>query len=209
MAKEIKWECLTSDEAKTLNELRNNGKEVYAAPIEIEHSEQLVSLGISWRQCRTWLIGNERITVHLTPADEDTYSFLLGELYARHRDSYRQNRCMVPGKTRLIRCPESNSCSNCPFPGCRDHRQPNVISWDEGIESESREMAELYEAKVQYDEIRELMIREDPLIAKVFEMKAGAGMTVKEIAELLQITSRQVYYYLQKAQDIGRKSRER
>ena len=42
MAKEIKWECLTSDEAKTLNELRNNGKEVYAAAIEIEHSEQLV-----------------------------------------------------------------------------------------------------------------------------------------------------------------------
>ena len=56
MAKEIKWECLTSDEAKTLNELRNNGKEVYAAPIEIEHSEQLVSLGISWSQCRTWFI---------------------------------------------------------------------------------------------------------------------------------------------------------
>lgn len=209
MAKEIKWECLTSDEAKTLNELRNNGKEVYAAPIEIEHSEQLVSLGISWRQCHTWLIGNERITVHLTPADEDTYSFLLGELYARHRDSYRQNRCMVPGKTRLIRCPESNSCSNCPFPGCRDHRQPNVISWEEGIESERREMADLYEAKVQYEEIRDLMIQEDPLIAEVFELKEGSGMTAKEIADRLGLRTRQIYYYLQKAQDIGRKYWER
>jgi DNA-directed RNA polymerase specialized sigma24 family protein len=209
MAKEIKWECLTSDEAKTLNELRNNGKEVYAAPIEIEHSEQLVSLGISWRQCRTWLIGNERITVHLTPADEDTYSFLLGELYARHRDSYRQNRCMIPGKTRLIRCPESNSCSNCPFPGCRDHRQPNVISWEEGIESERREMADLYEAKVQYEEIRDLMIQEDPLIAEVFELKEGSGMTAKEIADRLGLRTRQIYYYLQKAQDIGRKYWER
>lgn len=48
MAKEIKWECLTSDEAKTLNELRNNGKEVYAAPIVIEHSwRRLESAGAS------------------------------------------------------------------------------------------------------------------------------------------------------------------
>ena len=48
MAKEIKWEnvTLTSDEVRTLNELRNQGKEVYAAPIEIEHGDQLVSLGI-------------------------------------------------------------------------------------------------------------------------------------------------------------------
>ena len=209
MAKEIKWECLTSDEAKTLNELRNNGKEVYAAPIEIEHSEQLVSLGISWRQCRTWYIGNERITVHLTPSDEETYRFLLGELRARHRNDYRNSRCMIPGKYHLIRCPECNSCRRCPFPEYRDQRQPTVISWDEGIESQSREIADLYEAKVQYEEIRELMIQEDPLIAQVFELKEGSGMTVKEIAEILQITSRQVYYYLQKAQDIGRKYRER
>ena len=211
MAKEIKWDnvTLTSDEVRTLNELRNQGKEVYAAPIEIEHGEQLESLGISWIQCRTWYIGNERITVHLTPSDEETYRFLLGELRARHRNDYRNSRCMVPGKTRLIRCPENNSCSNCPFPGCCDHRQPNVISWDEGIESDSREMAELYEAKVQYEEIRDLMIREDPLIAEIFEMKEGSGMTVKEIADRLELTTRQVYYYLQMAKEIGRKYQER
>lgn len=211
MAKEIKWENvpLTSDEKRTLNELRNNGKEVYAAPIEIEHSSQLESLGISWSQCRTWYIGNERITVHLTPSDEETYRFLLGELRARHRDDYRNSRCMIPGKYHLIRCPECNSCRRCPFPEYRDQRQPTVISWDEGIESDCREMAELYEAKVQYEEIRQLMIREDPLIAQVFELKEGSGMTVKEIADRIGLSIRQIYYYLQKAQDIGRKYRER
>jgi DNA-directed RNA polymerase specialized sigma subunit len=116
---------------------------------------------------------------------------------------------MVPGKYRLIRCPECNSCRRCPFPEYRDQRQPTVISWDEGIEGESWEMAELQDAEMLYEEIRELMIREDPLIAHVFELKEGAGMTVREISEELQITSRQVYYYLQKAQDIGRKYRER
>lgn len=211
MAKEIKWENvpLTSDEERTLNELRNQGKEVYAAPIEIEHGEQLESLGISWSQCRTWYIGNERITVHLTPSDEETYRFLLGELRARHRDDYRNSRCMIPGKYHLIRCPECNSCRRCPFPEYRDQRQPTVISWDEGIESDCREMAELYEAKVQYEEIRQLMIREDPLIAQVFELKEGSGMTVKEIADRIGLSIRQIYYYLQKAQDIGRKYRER
>lgn len=211
MAKEIKWDnvTLTSDEVRTLNELRNQGKEVYAAPIEIEHGDQLESLGISWSQCRTWYIGNERITVHLTPSDEETYRFLLGELRARHRDDYRNSRCMVPGKYRLIRCPECNSCRKCPYPEYRDQRQPTVISWDDGIESDSREMAELYEAKVQYEEIRELMIREDPLIAQVFELKEGSGMTVKEIADRLGLSIRQVYYYLQKVQDIGRKYKER
>lgn len=211
MAKEIKWEnvTLTSDEVRTLNELRNKGKEVYAAPIEIEHGEQLESLGISWSQCRTWYIGNERITVHLTPSDEETYRFLLGELRARHRDDYRNSRCMIPGKYRLIRCPECNSCGRCPFPEYRDQRQPTVISWDEGIETQSLEIAELYEAKVQYDEIWQLMIQEDPLIAQIFEMKEGSGMTVKEIANRIGLSIRQIYYYLQKAQDIGRKYRER
>ena len=211
MAKEIKWESvtLTSDEVRTLNELRNQGKEVYAAPIEIEHGDQLESLGISWSQCRTWYIGNERITVHLTPSDEETYRFLLGELRARHRDEYRNSRCMVPGKYRLIRCPECNSCRRCPFPEYRDQRQPTVISWDEGIETQSRGMAELQDAEMLYEEIRELMIREDPLIAEVFELKEGDGLSVKEIADRLGLTNRQVYYYLKKAMDIGQKYSER
>ena len=170
-------------------------------------------LGISWRQCWTWYIGNARITVHLTPAVEATYRFLLGELHTRHRNTYRQNRCMVPGKTRLIRCPDNNSCANCPFPGYRDQRQSTVISWDKVIENEQHReepvLAELFEAKKQYEELRERMVQEDPLIAQVFEMKDGSGMTVKEIADRLGLTPRQIYYYLQKAQDIGRKYQER
>ncbi len=70
-------------------------------------------------------------------------------------------------------------------------------------------LAELFEAKRQYEEIRDLMIQEDPLIAEVFELKEGSGMTVKEIADRIGLSIRQIYYYLQKAQDIGRKYRER
>ena len=83
-------------EAETLAALEKSGTEVYAAPIEIEHKEQLESLGISWSQCRTWRIGSEPVTVHLTPADKATYKFLVNELRSRHRDEYRAKRCMIP-----------------------------------------------------------------------------------------------------------------
>ena len=107
----------------------------------------------------------------------------------------------------------SNSCANCPFHGYRDQRQPTVISWDEVIENEQHReepvLAELFEAKRQYEDLRERMVREDPLIAQVFEMKEGSGMTVKKIADQLGLSTRQVYYYLKKAVDIGRRYAER
>ena len=43
MAKEIVWDSLTQEEAQTLENLRKNGIAIYAAPIEIEHKEQLES----------------------------------------------------------------------------------------------------------------------------------------------------------------------
>ena len=55
MAKEIVWDSLTQEEAQTLENLRKNGIEIYAAPIEIEHKEQLETLSITQQECRTSL----------------------------------------------------------------------------------------------------------------------------------------------------------
>ena len=69
--------------------------------------------------------------------------------------------------------------------GVLDHRQPNVISWDEVIENECYQeepvLSELFEAKRQYEELRERMAREDPLIAEVFELKEGDGLSRKSL----------------------------
>ncbi len=65
------------------------------------------------------------------------------------------------------------------------------------------------EYELMYADIMVAMNKEDPLIAQVFEMKAGDGLSVREIAKELGITTRQVYYYLKKAQSIGRKYLER
>ena len=211
MAKEIVWDSLTQEEAQTLENLRKNGIEIYAAPIEIEHKEQLETLGITQQECRTWYIGSEKVIVHLTPADKGTYHFLLDELRTRHRKEYRSRRCQIPGKNKpLIMCPECNRCSECPYPEYRDKHKANSISWDglieSGYEGEADNcMVEQLQAKLEYDEIHTLMDSENPIIAQVFEMKERDGFSVSEIADRLRIKPRNVYYYLDRAKAIGKK----
>ena len=211
MAKEIVWDSLTQEEAQTLENLRKNGIEIYAAPIEIEHKEQLETLSITQLECRTWYIGNEKVIVHLTPADKGTYHFLLDELRTRHRKEYRSRRCQIPGKNKpLIMCPECNRCSECPYPEYRDKHNANSISWDglieSGYEGEADNcMVEQLQAKLEYDEIRTLMDSKNPIIAQVFEMKERDGFSVSEIADRLHIKPRNVYYYLDRAKAIGKK----
>lgn len=211
MTKEIKWENLTPTEAETLAALVNSGKEVFAAPIEIEHKEQLETLGISWSQCRTWHIGSEPVIVHLTPADKTTYKFLINELRSRHRDEYRVKRCMIPGTHKpLIRCPDCNSCRKCPYPEYRDKHKANQISYEKMLElgdeaGGNTTLIEQLDAKLQYEEIREMMDKENPLITQVFEMKERDGLSNEEIATELGITKRQTYYLYSKALAIGKK----
>ena len=79
MAKQINWTNLTPSESKTLEQLESAGKEVFEAPIEIESTDQLHAMGLTWEQCRTWYFGTKRVTVHLTPSDEQTYPSPVGE----------------------------------------------------------------------------------------------------------------------------------
>ena len=202
---------ISFEEIEQATQFVKDGCVNYYAPIEIEHSGQLETLNITWNDCRTWHIGSERVTVYLCPADEATYRFLLGELRRKHRNGYRAVRCMVEGKLKpLIRCPESNKCSACPYGRKPEDREANIISWDGLIESgyegeADNRMAEQLQAKLEYEEIRSLMDSENPIIAQVFEMKERDGFSVSEIADRLHIKPRNVYYYLDRAKAIGKK----
>ena len=214
MAKEVKWDSLTPTEAETLAALVNSGKEVFAAPIEIEHSEQLESLGITWAECRTWHIGSSQVAVHLTPADEATYKILLNDLRAKHREEYRRKRCQIPGKLKpLITCPECNRCAECPYPDYRDQHKANNLSWEGMIESG-------YEAAHSIDDIRQAEVRmeldavcreldkKNPKISRAIILKEYYGFSVPEIAEKLNETERGVYYLLAEAKRIGKQYRK-
>ena len=218
MAKEINYteydfttneERFTPEELRTLTRLIREGTRVFLAPIEILSKDQFEALCITREQCRTWYIGSEKVLVHLTPADEQTFKFLLNELRAKHRKGFRSVRCMIPGKQKaLICCPDHFKCSDCPFGRKPEDRDPNEISWDEftenGLEPDHDDRTiERLHAKLEYDEIRHRMVAEDPNIALAFEMKERDGMTVAEIANALGVTARQVYYLIQKVKTIG------
>ena len=72
------------------------------------------------------------------------------------------------------------------------------------VEADTR-MIEQLDAKLQYEEIREMMNNENPLITQVFEMKERDGLSNEEIASELGITKRQTYYLYSKALAIGQK----
>lgn len=211
MAKEITWERLTPTEAKTLAALKETGREICAAPIEIEFKEQLTSLGITWDDCKTWHIGSESITVHLTPADRNTYDFQLRELHRKHRDSYRQKRCKVPGKLKaLIPCPECNSCANCPFPAYRDQHQPDNISWEGMIDSGYEEVSNtdeirLVNIRVMLESVSAEISAVNPKFTEAITLKEFYGFSVPEIADMMEDSERNIYYYIAQAKEIGQK----
>lgn len=223
MAQQITWERLTPTEAETLAALVKSGKAVYAAPILIEENRedrqlQFESLGISFDDCKTWRIGSKKVLVHLTPADEQTYRYLLNDLRSEHREEHRQKRCKIPGKLKpLITCPDSNPCNRCPYGRVPEDRPPNLLSWDalqeSGWEAEEQDdcpvegdtrMVEQLSATWEYAEIRKRMDEENPVIADIFEMRYRDGYSVAEISELTGVSRRNIYFYLDRARAIGR-----
>lgn len=208
MAKQIVWKDLTPTESRTLEELERAGVEIFEAPIEIESADQLHAMGLTWEQCRTWYFGTKRVIVHLTPSDEETYRFLRDELRAKHRDEYRERRCMIPGKLKpLIPCPETNSCKNYPYPQHRDNQLPDLC-WDDYVATIS-EVAQpdpefqIMEGMAAIADVIKTISAQNPKFAQAIVLKEYYGLSVAEIAEKLDDTPRNIYFYLDQARKIG------
>ena len=118
---------------------------------------------------------------------------------------------MIPGKRKaFIKCPDTNSCANCPH---KEDKQPPVISWDglieTGYEPDSTESAEhQVMAKLEYEAIRARMDAEDPRIAIAFEAKELYGDSVKTIAADLGVSEPRVYQLISRAKAIGKQYRK-
>ena len=186
MSKQIVWKGLTPTESRTLEELERAGVEIFEAPIEIESADQLHAMGLTWEQCRTWYFGTKRVVVHLTPSDEQTYRFLRDELRAKHRNEYRERRCMIPGKLKpLIPCPEKNSCKNCPYPQHRDNQLPDLC-WDDYATTFSEvaqpdpEFQRMADRATIADVIKAISAQ-NPKFAQAIVLKEYYGLSVAEI----------------------------
>ena len=197
--------------------INNNGETVYYAPIEIRDKADLANYGISWDDCKTLHFGqSDRVIVYYFPTTNKKFAdSQWADLNTAHSRGYRSSRCLVPGKVKpWIVCPDTNKCSRCPYHRNPEDRQASVISWDGLIESgyepesEDRELAARL-AWMEFEEVKKVMDRKDPNIARAIILKEMHGYDVSEIAAKLHLTERQVYYLLQQAKNIGKQYKEK
>ena len=162
---------------------------------------------------RSWKIGSEEVKVHLTPAPKEVYDMLLRDLRKRHRKGYRAVRCMVEGKSgRLIRCPDTNKCSACPYGKKPEERDANIISWEQCAEdgyepAAADDVMETVMNLCEYEQIRERLHEADPDLVRMVEMKA-AGYSVRQIADELRKLPITVYKSFERIARIGNSCRE-
>ena len=199
---------LSIEEVETKEVLEKNGETVYYVPIEIEIRDQLVTLGITEKQCRTWRIGTELKTVHLSPCDKETFTLLSRDLRAQQIKGYRNTRCMVPGKLKpLVRCPEKFKCDECPFGISVWNRKPNIVSLDELMErrrepSGNESVDQLVSQRMELQEIKAAMDEKDSRLFQIFVLMNLLDYNKSEIARKYQISRNSVYQLIDEMNDI-------
>ena len=199
---------LSIEEVETKEVLEKNGETVYYVPIEIEIRDQLVTLGITEKQCRTWRIGTELKTVHLSPCDKETFTLLSHDLWAQQMKGYRISRCMVPGKLKpLVRCPEKYKCDECPFGISVWNRKPNIVSLDELMErrrepSGNESVDQLVSQRMELQEIKAAMDEKDSRLFQIFVLMNLLDYNKSEIARKYQISRNCVYQLIDEMNDI-------
>ena len=201
-------------EFKHNTSIGEDGAILYDAPIQIRDQADLDNYHISWRDCRTLSFhGSERVTVYFMAVESKALAeYMWANLDTEHSRGYASVRCMIPGKRKAyIKCPDTNSCANCPHKG---DKQAPVISWDGLVES-GYELAagaspeESAVTKSEYRSIKAVMDAEDPRIAEAFEMKELFGYSVKEIAVALDLSEARIYQLVSRAKAIGREYRQK
>lgn len=205
----------TEEELITVKEMLEAGKPVYRTPIVIEDESQFETLHINHSQCRTWRIGREIHLVHLTPASESVYQFIMTSLEKERRTAYRLHRCLIPGQRKVLRrCPDYFSCDHCPFQRGNDTKQAHIITLTKLLKGEEPidETKETLDERVirmdEYLQIYEALQERNEKFLHALILHSFYGYTADEISDLMQETSRNVYYFLDEAKKIIRKTKE-
>ncbi len=196
--------------------INENGETVYLIPIVIKNRADLENYHIGWKDCKTLYFGKcKGDTVYFyQTTDKALADFHWAEINTEHSADYRKNRCKIPGKLKpLITCPDTNKCSNCPFPEYRDKHLPDDLSWERMEEDgyvvpgEDREMRR-FKARMELDDVCKVISQKNPKYTMAVILKEYYGYSVEEIAKKLGDTKRNVYFYLQQATKIGKNYKE-
>lgn len=151
-------------------------------------------VGAKKSQIRKWRIGNRIVDVILIPGTKEQYDAIMSSYSAEFKAEDRDKRCEISnGKGKLIRCPESNKCSQCAYFNSLDKRNFGTLTFscltaenEDGEESDFEAVApKTYgAADIYLDMLNELISRVneiDPTYGKILQLLSD-GLTHREIA---------------------------
>ena len=132
---------------------------------------------------------------------KDLWNSINSQLNEWHSNS----RCQIPGKHGiLIRCPDSNKCSDCPFGVKAEDRQLTIVNYSEPEElAIGNNELDGIENEIDLEVISKEINRKDPPAGIVFELLAFHGYQLEDIARMEGLTERQMRYILNKIKQFG------
>jgi hypothetical protein len=144
------------------------------------------------------------IKTRIRPSD-DLIKDLWNSINRQLNEWHRNSRCQIPSKHGiLIKCPDSNKCSDCPFGVKAEDRQLTIVNYSEPEEL-AIGISELdgIENEMDLEVISKEINRKDPKAGRVFDLLAFHGYQLEDIAGMEGLTERQMRYVLNKIKKFG------
>lgn len=185
---------------KETQEIRVNGaeEEQVQIPMIIDRDsieEYGMIVGVKKSQIRKWRIGNRIVDVVLVPGTKTQYDAVMSSYSAEFKAEDRDKRCEVSnGKGKLIRCPESNKCSQCPYSTSLDKKNFGTLTFsclaaenkdEEETDFEAAAPAAYGSADIYLGMLNELISRVqeiDPNYGRILQLLSD-GFSHREIAD--------------------------
>lgn len=176
---------------KETQEIRVNGadEEQVLIPMIIDRDsieEHGMILGVEKSQIRKWRVGNRIVDVVLTPGTKEQYDAVMSSYSAEFKAEDRDKRCEVSnGKGKLIRCPESNKCSQCPYATSLDKKNFGTLTFSclsaENEDGEENDFEAVTPATYGSGDIYFGMLNE--LISRVQEIDPNYGRILQLLSD--------------------------
>lgn len=155
--------------------------------------------GVRKSQIRKWRVGNRIVDVVLIPGTKEQYDAVMSSYSAEFKAEDRDKRCEISnGSGKLIRCPENNKCSQCPYAISLDKKNFGTLTFsclaadnEDGEESDFEPVAPATygAADIYLGMLNELISRVqeiDPNYGKILQLLSD-GFSHKEIADVIGI----------------------
>lgn len=180
----------------------NEAEEQVLIPMIIDKDsieEHGMMVGVRKSQIRKWRVGNRIVDVVLIPGTKEQYDAVMSSYSAEFKAEDRDKRCEISnGNGKLIRCPENNKCSQCPYATSLDKKNFGTLTFsclaadnEDGEESDFEPVAPATygAADIYLGMLKELISRVqeiDPNYGKILQLLSD-GFSHKEIADVIGI----------------------